>query len=343
MMPKFRRSLHFLVADLLYYSGVLACWQFLRRRVWSANETCVLCLHRVLKEEDRNRSGSLDGMILKEATFVAMLEYLKKKFCFISLQEFINRRSANTGQSKLLCFLTFDDGWKDNFTTAFPWLKKLQLPAVIFLVTGLVDTSETFWVERLNWAWRDADSRQRILSRLKTSWEVHNKQPEFSEIVELLKQMSAGERQEILAPLGGTENQRVLGGDVDRMLTWEEVITMSRDGIEFGAHSVTHPLLTFENAARVEEELAVGKQVIKEKLGKSVRAFAYPNGSWNDRVRRSAEQAGYDCAFTTQRGWHSPTDDPYTIRRIMLHEGVVTGRSGKFSPAMLSLRLSGWF
>ncbi len=340
-MAKLRRFLHLLVADLLYYSGILACWQFLRRR--AADEVCVVCLHRVLKEEDRQRCGSLDSMTMKEATFAAMLEYLRKKFRFVSLEKFLRRGRANSARSRPLCLLTFDDGWKDNFTTAFPWLKEFQLPAVIFLMTGFVDTVETFWVERLNWAWREPDARQRILSRLEHPGEVQGRPSQCHEIVELLKRMSASERQEILAPVIGVGNRPALAGDVDRMLTWEEVSTMSREGIEFGAHSVTHPLLILEDAARVEEELVTSKQVIEKKLGKAVQAFAYPNGNWNDQVRRLTKQAGYACAFTTQRGWHSRADDRYTIKRIMLHEGVVTGRGGRFSPAMLNLRLSGWF
>jgi peptidoglycan/xylan/chitin deacetylase (PgdA/CDA1 family) len=129
--------------------------------------------------------------------------------------------------------------------------------------------------------------------------------------------------------------------EVDSMLTWNQAIEMSRDGIEMGAHTVGHPLLSYENDATVERELCVSKQTLEEKLGKKVRAFAYPNGDWDERVRRCVQQVGYEGAFSTRPGWYRQGQDPYIIRRILLHEGNVTDRKGHFSPAMLSLALAG--
>ena len=72
-----------------------------------------------------------------------------------------------------------------------------------------------------------------------------------------------------------------------------------------------------------------------------MRTFAYPNGNWDERVRQLVKEAGYERAFTTRPGWYDQRQDPYTIRRILLHEGNVTDRDGRFSPAMLSLTLAG--
>ena len=73
-----------------------------------------------------------------------------------------------------------------------------------------------------------------------------------------------------------------------------------------------------------------------------MRAFAYPNGNWDPRVRQAVIAAGYECAFTVRPGWHRRDADPFTMDRILLHEGNVTGRDGSFSPAMFHLTLTGW-
>jgi peptidoglycan/xylan/chitin deacetylase (PgdA/CDA1 family) len=103
---------------------------------------------------------------------------------------------------------------------------------------------------------------------------------------------------------------------------------------------LTHPLLTYETDSAIENELVVGKRLLEEKLGKEARAFAYPNGDWDERVRRRVKETGYRWAFTTESGWYRRGQDPYTIRRVLLHEGNVTGRNGLFSPAMFNFTLA---
>jgi peptidoglycan/xylan/chitin deacetylase (PgdA/CDA1 family) len=152
--------------------------------------------------------------------------------------------------------------------------------------------------------------------------------------------MSAEERRRMLEqlPLDADAGRY----DADQMMTWEQVVEMSRNGVEFGGHTMTHPLLVYETDEAVEREVRECKQTVEEKLGRKVRGFAYPNGDWNDRVRRKVADAGYACAFTTERGWHRPGQDRFTIRRLLVHEGNVTGFTGKFSPAVFNLTLTGW-
>lgn len=47
------------------------------------------------------------------------------------------------------CLITFDDGWKDNYTYAYPVLKRHHIPALIFLTTDFIGTSRAFWHEQL--------------------------------------------------------------------------------------------------------------------------------------------------------------------------------------------------
>ena len=66
-------------------------------------------------------------------------------------------------------------------------------------------------------------------------------------------------------------------------LTWGEVRLMRRHGIEFGAHTVTHPILAgMSNEADVRGELARSKARIEEELQEPVWHFAYPNGRRED-------------------------------------------------------------
>lgn len=52
-------------------------------------------------------------------------------------------------------------------------------------------------------------------------------------------------------------------------------------GHEIGSHSCTHPVLTKLSKQQVEDELKRSKDYLEKLLGKRMRSFAYPHGSYN--------------------------------------------------------------
>jgi peptidoglycan/xylan/chitin deacetylase (PgdA/CDA1 family) len=274
---------------------------------------------------------------MKESTFASLMEYLASHFRVLGIHQLLD---PTQDRSRPRCAITFDDGWKDNYTRAYPWLKKHRLPATIFLVTGLIGGDSAFWVEGVVAAWRDPERRRNIQQFIAKMLANGESTPDVDTAIEYFKRMSSGRRTELLALLVSDAAGALAADSVDRMLSWEEVAEMSASGIEFGAHTVSHPLLTYEDGVSAERELRQAKLKIEEKLNKRVRAFAYPNGDWNPATRQQVARAGYDLAFITRDAWYSPGQDLYTIPRVLLHDGNVTGRDGRFSPAMFNLTLA---
>ncbi len=336
MVQKLRYLLRSLFAGALYHSGLLTPGRLLRSKARNGDGVCVLAFHRILPDEEFTECNSLPGVVMRESTFAALLEYLQEHFRFIQLDDL---GAADPAPSRPRCLITFDDGWRDNYTRAYPWLRRYGVPAAIFLATGFIGQKECFWAERLVKAWKEPAERAKILEVAAQVLPEAARTQDLSTLVEYLKHMSHRERQLFLDPL----NAR-LASDApdarDEMLTWDEIIEMSHDGITFGAHTVTHPLLTHEDDEAVDRELRTSRQVVEKAVNKPARAFAYPNGDWDARIREKVCAAGYEWAFTTVQGWYSPQGDRYTIRRISLHEGSVANHRGKFSPAILNLTLA---
>jgi peptidoglycan/xylan/chitin deacetylase (PgdA/CDA1 family) len=337
MEAKFRRFVHNAVADVSHYTGAVPLRRFIRHRLLSKEVGCVLGLHRVLKEDQVGRTNCIGGMVLREETFVLLLEYLQGRFKVVPLSKMLDAGHM-PASSKPFCVLTFDDGWSDTFDTAFPWLKKYGMPATVFVTTDAVNGNNGFWIERLKRAWSDMIVLKETDRWLDGIIPKHVHTSEFREIVEWLMRMSSCDRQSLLTHLLPPHTQEIDG--VDSMLTWDQVMKMSQAGIEIGAHTATHPLLTYEDDATVRHELLSSKKVLEERLHKAVRAFAYPNGDWDARVRDWVERSGYEYAVTTHPGWCTRKQDPYAISRIVIHEGNVTNSTGMFSPAMADWALN---
>ena len=339
--PELRRFLHVGLARVLHHSGALALWMSFRRKLFHKDEVCILGLHRVLTRVEQERSNSLDGMIIREETYLQLLKHLQRRFQVVSLDSLLAGRASKAGP-KPWCVITFDDGWADTYSRALPGLRRFGLPAVVFLATGSMGSRGGFWVEKVKKAWQASSSRESIKATFREHAPAPAAPADLETIVDWLKRMPTQRRQVILEQMLPADGSAEGPEEIDAMLTWEQAREMSEAGVEIGAHTVGHPLLSYEDAPVVEQELKVSKQTLEEKLGKKVRAFAYPNGDWNESVRQQVADTGYLCAFTTRPAWYDRSENLYSISRVLLHEGNITAPDGAFSPAMLDLTLAGW-
>lgn len=99
------------------------------------------------------------------------------------------------------------------------------------------------------------------------------------------------------------------------MLTWREIREMHRWGINFGAHTLTHPDLTRLPFDRIEAELCDSKAIIEDALGAPVACFAYPYGRYDHRSREIAWQY-FACACSDKLGLITAGSDPYALERV---------------------------
>jgi peptidoglycan/xylan/chitin deacetylase (PgdA/CDA1 family) len=104
----------------------------------------------------------------------------------------------------------------------------------------------------------------------------------------------------------------------DRMLNWTQVREMQRNGIEFGAHTMTHPAMSRLEPGEAEGELRESKQLIEERLQTPVRDFAYPFGQpWDCSadVEQLIARTGFRSAVTTSWGINRTGANPLALRR----------------------------
>lgn len=122
----------------------------------------------------------------------------------------------------------------------------------------------------------------------------------------------------------------VLGVNIPRgyfqklMMNWDQIREMQRGGIEFGAHTMHHPILTRISLEQVRGEVRGSKSRIEAELGEPVLGFAYPNGRLSDMsnpIERIVAESGIKTAFTLLNGpslLGEVKRNPYAIRRIFI-------------------------
>jgi peptidoglycan/xylan/chitin deacetylase (PgdA/CDA1 family) len=103
------------------------------------------------------------------------------------------------------------------------------------------------------------------------------------------------------------------------MLSSDMVRALHRAGIEIGAHTVSHPILTSLSDDAARYEIVESKRALEAIIGEPVRYFAYPNGKtgldFDNRHVAMARQAGFAAAFTTAHGPVTVAQDLYMVPR----------------------------
>jgi len=99
-------------------------------------------------------------------------------------------------------------------------------------------------------------------------------------------------------------------------LTWDQIKEMSDNGMAIGSHSLDHPALSQVDNHQLQDELAISKKIIEEKIGKKIDYLAYPGGSYNERVIEATKSAGYQAALSVYKIIDQVPKYRYVIRRF---------------------------
>jgi len=116
---------------------------------------------------------------------------------------------------------------------------------------------------------------------------------------------------------GGINDWPGQPADIPRMplLEWEQIREMDASGIEFGAHTVTHPLLDQLEPDDIRKEILDSKRQIETHLDHRVNTFAYPYGRYNEFIKQVV-RSEFLGACTTRVGLTGKDDDPYEMKRV---------------------------
>jgi len=121
------------------------------------------------------------------------------------------------------------------------------------------------------------------------------------------------------ANIGGINQWDVATGSAPHcILTTEQIIEAANQGIEFGAHTRTHPDLRKLDLAEVQAEMEDSRSELEVLLGKPVISFAYPYGEYGDREVACASRI-FPLCFTTDEGKNSLATERGRLRRIMVY------------------------
>jgi peptidoglycan/xylan/chitin deacetylase (PgdA/CDA1 family) len=94
---------------------------------------------------------------------------------------------------------------------------------------------------------------------------------------------------------------------------------MAKDGVTFGAHTHTHPILSKLDEHKAKEEIRLSKEIIEQQVGKPVYHFAFPNGrneDFTDALRLYCKEIGFRSVLTAEYGNIKLESNPFALNRV---------------------------
>jgi peptidoglycan/xylan/chitin deacetylase (PgdA/CDA1 family) len=244
----------------------------------------------------------------------ATLGYLRARFAIVSLGELVRGARDGGGGRDHRIAVTFDDGLRNNYTVAYPILKRLGVPATFFVCPGLLDTGRWLWNH-------EARARLRALSaasRGDLAVRVSAPSADPDRLVAWMKTLASRARRDVEEAVRAatpsfqpTPQQR----EQFDVMTWEDLASLDPQLVGVGAHTMTHPVLPSCTPAEVEWELGESRRRLEASLTRPIEHFCYPFGAWNAVAVETARR-WYGSAVTSAPGRVTAEDDLYALRRV---------------------------
>jgi peptidoglycan/xylan/chitin deacetylase (PgdA/CDA1 family) len=301
-----------------YYLGF---FELLRRSNGRKGRVPILVYHRVLASLDEGNVYSafkLRGLTVSPRNFERQISYLRRKYHLLSLVEYVKRKK--TGSSLKNCaVITFDDGFKDFITQAWPILKKYQAPATMFMPSGFLDL--VHWQHQL-YAILDEPKIEKAAIRLgceEVPLDLRNDREKYLTIrrfIAAIGGLAPAERQRMVNYIGDVLQVTKKLTPAELYLTKEDLRLLVKEGVSLGAHSVSHEHLEGLDEQQLDEEITKAMEFIKELTGEYNSAFALPFSTGNEKVYKKLEAHGCLCSFSNESGLNTGAEDDFHLKRV---------------------------
>jgi peptidoglycan/xylan/chitin deacetylase (PgdA/CDA1 family) len=267
----------------------------------------------------------------------ALLRALKRRGVkVVAVRDLVAALDRGEDARDLLAF-TMDDGYRDNYTQALPLLKRYDASGTVFVETEVVGTRTPSWMHRYfyicakrgeefladEYARRSGEEAVRAkLQQAKSGSSGLGARYDLKRVLKYDADPRDRDRvtRAILESIGGDD-----AAIANAYLTWDEVAALDAAGVEIGAHTLHHEILSRLDRNGVEREIAGSTRAIAERVKHPVVSFAYPFGrrwDYNDDCFDVLRDLGYTSASAAIDGTNDPSTDRLQLKRLPLNDDI---------------------
>ena len=310
----------------------------------------ILMFHRVLPIEARPRvQGHAVLEVTPEALEQTIHYFARRNYSVYSVDDLYQFLTGAKKADQPFVLFTFDDGYIDNLSYAYPIFKRHNIPFTINVSTCFPERTAVIWWYLLE---------DLILDRERLTYE-HNgqlydfdcttaerKSHAYAITRKLFKFANVLERAQLTKSVLLANNMDLLRKIDEVTLTWEHLKQLASDPlVTLGAHTANHYVLSSLSDEEVLYEILESKRILEAKLGKRIDHFAYPFGNRPEAGAREfhiAAESGFKTAMTTRTGsiFSAHGSHLMTLPRYDLNQIALPSKLDLVTCGALSMRVN---
>src|SRR5208282_5805933 len=200
----------------------------------------------------------------------------------VSLDE-LHRRMVEGDFSRRFVCLTFDDGYRDTLSYAYPILKEAGVPFAVYVPTSFPDRLGELWWLALEAVIAKNDRIGLQIDRRNRTFAcgtVAEKRALYHELYWWLRRRpTETETRAIVRNLAACYQVDIAAFCKDLCMDWPQIAQLAADPlVTIGAHTVNHPMLARLPADAARGEMDLSRSVIEAALSRPPQHLAYPFG-----------------------------------------------------------------
>ena len=347
-----RRAVKGAAAAALHHSGARRLLSAVQRRAVGGRRVLILSYHRVVADFHDEKERGLYTLNISQESFRRHLEALLLSHDIISLDDALEVLSGARRAPRDVAVITFDDGYHDVYAHAFPVMRALRVPGIVYVPSSFVGTGRRLGHDRLYAALKRMADRGLSaiavgVSGLGERWLADALDGGVQPEVALERLISRYPTPGLLDLASALEDRLGLthhdGPEGELPMTWDMLRELDAHGVITGAHTAEHTVLTHQNLPEARREIAQCKAALEKGMKKPVRHFAYCNGYYSPGVAQALRAEGFISAVTTEDMPNVPGGDPFALKRKVLWEASSTGVLGGYSEALAACQFEDTF
>jgi peptidoglycan/xylan/chitin deacetylase (PgdA/CDA1 family) len=291
-------------------------------------DTFVIYLFHGVVEKSDYEVRNYTRKHLKKDEFCALIKSLKSRGYVLTMDEIVDNHRRNKKCPKYSYAITFDDGFENNFSVAAPILFDLNIPAIFYVSTELIQKNSMTWTDKVEYCIEQIDSGSLHIDWL-TKPVVFNSKSSKIEFIEMLRNTVKAnadiDTEELVVNIyNQCDLDPIIQSEdpLDKKMSWKQVQTLHEETrFTVGGHSHRHVNMAFLGEDELNYEVSKSIYLMKEKAGINTCHYAYPEGlehCFSDKVIETLRKYGVVCCPTAIEGVNNNITDLFYLRRFFV-------------------------